>query len=88
MRTFARRHFETARSDCASCSGNKTIRYVEHFDSDGELMYEHACSMGLEGIVSKRRDLAYRSGLSKTWLKIKNPNAAAALRLVQDFDLG
>ena len=64
--------------------GNKTIRYVEHFDSDGELMFAHACSMGLEGIVSKRRDLPYRSGLSKSWVKIKNPRAPAVLRLLDD----
>jgi bifunctional non-homologous end joining protein LigD len=36
---------------------------------------------GLEGIVSKRTDAPYRSGKVKTWLKIKNPNAPAALRL-------
>jgi hypothetical protein len=29
--------------------------------------------LGLEGIVSKRRDSRYRSGRSLTWLKIKNP---------------
>jgi len=29
--------------------------------------------MGLEGIVSKRIDAPYRSGLSKTWVKSKNP---------------
>jgi ATP-dependent DNA ligase len=33
----------------------------------------HACNLGLEGIVSKRRDLPYRSGRSKCWIKLKNP---------------
>jgi ATP-dependent DNA ligase len=28
--------------------------------------------MGLEGIVSKRKDSAYRSGRSPDWLKMKN----------------
>ena len=37
--------------------------------------------MGLEGIVSKRRDFAYRSGRSKCWVKVKNPNSAAVLRI-------
>jgi hypothetical protein len=32
----------------------------------------HACKMGLEGIVSKRKDSAYRSGRSPDWLKMKN----------------
>jgi hypothetical protein len=36
-------------------------------------MFAHACWLGLEGIVSKRRDLPYRSGRCAPWLKIKNP---------------
>ena len=44
-------------------------------------MFEHACRMGLEGIVSKRRDAPYRSGRSKMWLKTKNPNSPAMRRL-------
>jgi hypothetical protein len=31
----------------------------------------HACKLGLEGIVSKRKDSAYRSGRSPDWLKIR-----------------
>jgi bifunctional non-homologous end joining protein LigD len=31
----------------------------------------HACKLGLEGIVSKRKDLPYRSGRGGHWLKIK-----------------
>src|SRR5205085_4078102 len=61
---------------------NRDIRYVEHFDRDGHVMFEHACKLGLEGIVSKRRDLPYRSGRCKTWLKIKTPKSSARLRLV------
>jgi hypothetical protein len=37
----------------------------------GARIFEHACKFGLEGIVSKRRDLPYQSGRSKRWLKIK-----------------
>jgi len=36
--------------------------------------------MGLEGIVSKRRDSRYVSGRSPHWIKSKNPNAPAAKR--------
>jgi ATP-dependent DNA ligase len=36
--------------------------------------------MGLEGIVSKRKDSAYRSGRSPDWLKTKNANAPAVKR--------
>ena len=34
-----------------------------------------------EGIVAKRIDSPYRSGRSKTWIKVKNPNSPAALRI-------
>jgi hypothetical protein len=42
--------------------------------------FTHACQLGCEGIVSKRIDSPYRSGPSKTWLKIKNPAAPGLLR--------
>jgi bifunctional non-homologous end joining protein LigD len=44
-------------------------------------MFEQACRKGLEGIVSNRRDASYRSGRSKDWLKTKNPESPAILRL-------
>jgi len=47
------------------------IRYTDHFDEDGPLIYRHACDMGLEGIVSKRRDAPYRSGRSDNFVKTK-----------------
>jgi ATP-dependent DNA ligase len=34
----------------------------------------------LEGIVSKRKDSAYRSGRSADWLKMKNPTCEAVRR--------
>jgi ATP-dependent DNA ligase len=46
-------------------------------DGDGETVFRHACKLGLEGIVSKRNDSAYRSGLSPDWLKMKNADAPA-----------
>jgi bifunctional non-homologous end joining protein LigD len=52
----------------------KALRYSEHLEGDGEAIFRHACELGLEGIVSKRRDSRYRSGRSLTWLKIKNPS--------------
>jgi bifunctional non-homologous end joining protein LigD len=57
------------------------IHLSEHLEGDGRLIFEHACRMGLEGIVSKRIDLKYRSGPFKGWLKVKNPNSAAAHRV-------
>jgi bifunctional non-homologous end joining protein LigD len=46
------------------------IRLSDAFD-DGERLFAHACAMGLEGIVSKRRDSRYVSGRSRHWLKVK-----------------
>jgi ATP-dependent DNA ligase len=39
--------------------------------------------MGLERIVAKRRDRAYRSGRSKDWIKIKNSSAPADRKCCQ-----
>ena len=46
------------------------MRFSAHIDGDGESIFEQACKMGLEGIVSKRRDFGYRSGRTKSWVKI------------------
>lgn len=55
----------------------------EHADDiEGTAMFEAACKMGLEGIVSKRRDKAYASGPCKHWIKVKNPQSPAMLRVV------
>jgi hypothetical protein len=52
----------------------------DHTDDDGALVFQQACRMGLEGIVSKRLSAPYRSGRSTEWLKIKNPNSPAMIR--------
>ena len=36
--------------------------------------------MGLEGIVSKRLSAPYSSGLSRDWIKVKNPDSPAMVR--------
>jgi ATP-dependent DNA ligase len=33
------------------------IRFNEHMEGDGPTVFAHACKLGLEGIVSKRRIL-------------------------------
>jgi bifunctional non-homologous end joining protein LigD len=59
------------------------IRLSEHLDGDGAAAFQHACRMGLEGIVAKRRDRPYRSGRSPDWIKVKNPHAPAASRIME-----
>ncbi|WP_201270037.1 DNA ligase D [Sinorhizobium meliloti] len=54
------------------------IAYVDHLDiHEGAEVYEHACIMGLEGIVSKRKDAPYRSGRQEIWTKTKCTKRAA-----------
>jgi len=48
------------------------ILFSEHLELDGPTMFEHAKRLGLEGIVSKRIDLPYRSGRGDHWLKTKS----------------
>jgi bifunctional non-homologous end joining protein LigD len=45
------------------------VQFSESFEVDGREMYQHACSIGLEGVVSKVRDTRYVSGRSNDWLK-------------------
>ena len=56
------------------------IRFNEHIEGEGETVFRHACKLGLEGIVSKRKGSLYRSGRSPDWLKMKNANAPAVKR--------
>jgi bifunctional non-homologous end joining protein LigD len=60
------------------------IRLSEHLDgAAGADVFEHACRLGLEGIVAKRRDKSYRSGRCADWVKVKNPDAPAATRVME-----
>jgi bifunctional non-homologous end joining protein LigD len=46
------------------------IQFSESFDIDGREMFEHACGIGLEGVVSKVRDAHYNSGRTNDWVKV------------------
>ena len=56
------------------------IRYSDHLEDDGATVFAHACRLGCECIVSKDRSHPYRSGPSKTWIKVKNPEASGVRR--------
>lgn len=47
------------------------LRYSAHMAGDGRDVLRNACSIGLEGIISKRTDLPYRSGRNGDWTKSK-----------------
>jgi ATP-dependent DNA ligase len=61
------------------------LRLNEHLEhEDGEVVFRHACQLGFEGIVSKRKGSPYRSGRSPDWLKMKNPHAPAVKREAEE----
>jgi bifunctional non-homologous end joining protein LigD len=45
------------------------IQFSESFEIDGPEMFKHACSIGIEGVVSKVRDSRYASGRGNDWVK-------------------
>jgi bifunctional non-homologous end joining protein LigD len=47
------------------------VRYSEHVVGGGAAFHHEACRLGLEGIVSKRRDARHRAGRNLDWRKIK-----------------
>src|SRR6059036_75229 len=51
------------------------IKYLSHFERDGEALYEQVVKLGLEGIVAKKADSTYRAGRSPNWLKIRADRA-------------
>jgi bifunctional non-homologous end joining protein LigD len=61
------------------------IAINEHTDENGAMVFLHACKLGLEGIVSKRLTAPYRSGPSRDWLKVKNPDSPAMIRAREHF---
>jgi bifunctional non-homologous end joining protein LigD len=47
------------------------IVFSQEIEGDGPTVFEHACRLGAEGIISKRRSSPYRSGRVDAWRKIK-----------------
>ena len=66
----------------ARLPGRRNVGIVlnDHTDARGALVFEQACRMGLEGIVSKRLTAPYRSGPCRDWIKVKNPDSPAMIR--------
>jgi bifunctional non-homologous end joining protein LigD len=50
------------------------LRYSDHQIGQGPAVLRQACKFGLEGIVSKRRDMPYRAGRDASWRKVKCAN--------------
>ena len=60
----------------------RAVQYVAHIEGDGKKMFAAVCKHGPEGIVSKKLDSPYRSGRTKSWIKVKNPKSSAATRAI------
>ncbi|WP_437593757.1 DNA ligase D [Sorangium sp. So ce1000] len=48
-----------------------SLRYTEHVAEEGEAVVQHACALGIEGVVAKRPEAPYRGGRGDSWLKVK-----------------
>jgi bifunctional non-homologous end joining protein LigD len=62
------------------CGADTRIRFNEHVAGDSPTVFEHACRLGAEGIVSKKIDGTYRSGSCPVWIKVRNPASIAVQR--------
>ena len=61
------------------------LRLNEHIETaDGPTVFAHACKMGLEGIVSKRKTSAYARAARPTGSRAKNPTCEAVRREVEE----
>ena len=75
--------FETRKATLATLLRRSLpgLRLNEHLTYPGDIVFRHACKLGLEGIVSKRLGSRY---LTLDWLKMKNPDAPAVKREAEE----
>lgn len=52
-------------------SSHDTLCYSDYIQGNGKEVFEHACKMGLEGIISKQAQATYVTKRSTSWLKVK-----------------
>jgi len=57
---------------------NDVVRFSDDLTGSAEEVLEHACKLGLEGLIGKQADGVYVAGRTKSWIKLK-------CRLRQDF---
>jgi len=56
------------------------LRYVDHLETHGELLYAYALSIGMEGVVAKKADSKYIAGTNSYWLKFKPSGAQTGFK--------
>ena len=47
------------------------LRFSDDFAEDPQQILNNACRLSFEGVIGKRRDSSYRSGRSRSWVKLK-----------------
>ena len=71
---FSLRGCSLANRKCCACriaiGQTGPIRLSEHMYGGGETLFNRACELGLEGLVSKRLDARYQSGRTSSWTKV------------------
>src|SRR5690606_8704537 len=56
------------------------IKYCDHVDSEGKMLFKEMQKMGLEGMIAKRKSSKYYIGKrTNYWLKIKNIQSQEAI---------
>ncbi|MGH8733040.1 MAG: non-homologous end-joining DNA ligase, partial [Burkholderiales bacterium] len=58
--------------------GNNSVRFSEDLTGSAAEVLEHACKLGLEGLIGKQAESVYTAGRTRSWIKLK-------CRLRQDF---
>lgn len=62
---------EALQAVLSTLPSNSPIRFSEHLDVGADELLQHACRLGLEGIISKQADSKYISSRSGHWIKSK-----------------
>ncbi|MBI4886263.1 MAG: hypothetical protein HY824_04160 [Acidobacteria bacterium] len=73
-RSLERLPLEARKARLRTLIGRRTrrpIRYADHVEGRGRRFFDQVRRLGLEGVVSKRRDLPYAAGRHGGWLKTK-----------------
>src|SRR5579872_1882469 len=70
-RALARDPLDARKAALKTIVRGPRLQFADHIDADGPAAFREACRLGLEGIVSKRRDQPYLAGKRQGWLKTK-----------------
>jgi bifunctional non-homologous end joining protein LigD len=55
----------------AALKASAMVHFSEDLAGSGRQVLEHACRLGLEGLIGKQADAVYMSGRTRTWIKLK-----------------